>query len=96
MRVDGRSGIAGADDEVEEDDAREEDCGVDVEKPVEDPMEDDRAVELKKVSAFINQTIVTSGSENNKPVLAPAAPPRSQGFGGDTVAMLRGAGLPSA
>jgi hypothetical protein len=49
VRVDGRSGIAGADDEVEEDDAREEDCGVDVEKPVEGPMEDDRAVELKKV-----------------------------------------------
>jgi hypothetical protein len=27
-------------------------------------------------------------SGNNIPVLAPAAPPLSQGFGGDTVAML--------
>jgi len=64
VRVEGRSGIAGAEDGVEEDDAREEDCGVEIEKSVEDPIEDDRAL------------------------LAPAAPPLSQGFGGDTVAIL--------
>lgn len=43
MRVEGRSGIAGAEDEVEEED-KAEDCGVDAEKPVEDAIEDDNAV----------------------------------------------------
>jgi hypothetical protein len=56
VRVEGRSGIAGAEEEVEEDDAREEDCGVDAEKAADDPMEEDRAVELNKVSAFGNRT----------------------------------------
>jgi hypothetical protein len=63
VRVEGRSGTAGADDEVEEDD-KAEDCGVDAEKPVEEATEDDMAV------------------------FAPAAPPLSQGFGGDVVAIL--------
>jgi hypothetical protein len=41
VRVEGRSGIAGA-EEVEEED-KAEDCGVDAEKPVEDAIEDDNA-----------------------------------------------------
>ncbi len=46
VRVEGRSGRAGAEDEVDEDDEREDDCGVDVEMPVVDPIEDDRAGEF--------------------------------------------------
>jgi hypothetical protein len=42
VRVEGRSGIAGADDAVEDDD-KAEDCGVDAEKPVDDATEDDMA-----------------------------------------------------
>jgi hypothetical protein len=42
VRVEGRSGIAGAEDEVEEED-KADDCGVDAEKPVEDAIEDDNA-----------------------------------------------------
>jgi hypothetical protein len=42
VRVEGRSGTAGADDEVEEDD-KAEDCGVDAEKPVDEATEDDMA-----------------------------------------------------
>lgn len=45
MRVEGRSGIAGAEDEVEEED-KAEDCGVDAKKPVEDAIEDDNAGKL--------------------------------------------------
>ncbi len=55
MRVEGRSGIAGADDEVEEED-KAEDCGVDTEKPVEDAIEDDNAGKLVRGSAFVNRT----------------------------------------
>jgi hypothetical protein len=55
VRVEGRSGTAGADDEVEEDD-KAEDCGVDAEKPVEEATEDDMAGELVAGSAFVNRT----------------------------------------
>jgi hypothetical protein len=55
VRVEGRSGTAGADDEVEEDD-KAEDCGVDAEKPVEEATEDDMARELVAGSAFVNRT----------------------------------------
>jgi hypothetical protein len=55
VRVEGRSGTAGADDEVEEDD-KAEDCGVDAEKPVEEAAEDDMAGELVAGSAFVNRT----------------------------------------
>lgn len=50
MRVEGRSGIAGAEDEFEDVDIAE-DCGVDVEKPVEDATEDDKAADLVGWSA---------------------------------------------
>jgi hypothetical protein len=42
VRVEGRSGIAGAEEEVEEED-KAEDCGVGAEKPVDDAIEDDNA-----------------------------------------------------
>lgn len=54
VRVEGRSGMAGAEDEVEEDD-KAEDCGVDAEKPVEDATEDDMARELVAMSAYTNR-----------------------------------------
>jgi hypothetical protein len=45
VSVEGRSGTAGADEEVEEDDMAEDDCGVDAEKPVaKATTEDDNAV----------------------------------------------------
>jgi hypothetical protein len=37
---------------------------------------------------FVLTTNILNPSGNNIPVLAPAAPPLSQGFGGDTVAIL--------
>lgn len=68
MRVDGRSGIAGA----EEEEVIEEVCEFDSEFPVEIALEEERAE------------------------LAPAAPPLSHGFGGDTVAILPDTRMPSA
>lgn len=58
MRVEGRSGIAGAEEEVEEED-KAEDCGVDAEKPVEDAIEDDNAGELVVVSICEPDVIIT-------------------------------------
>jgi hypothetical protein len=52
VSVEGRSGIAGANKEVEEDD-KAEDCGVDAEKPVEAATEDDMAGEFVTVSAIV-------------------------------------------
>jgi hypothetical protein len=58
VRVEGRSGIAGAEEEVEEED-KAEDCGVDAEKPVEDAIEDDNAGELVVVSICEPDVIIT-------------------------------------
>ncbi len=58
MRVEGRSGIAGADDEVEEED-KAEDCGVDAGKPIEDAIEDDNAVNWSWVSICKSDVIIT-------------------------------------
>jgi hypothetical protein len=58
VRVEGRSGIAGA-EEVEEED-KAEDCGVDAEKPVEDAIEDDNAGELVVVSICEPDVTITS------------------------------------
>jgi hypothetical protein len=68
VRVDGRSGIAGAEEEVD----NEVVCEFDCEFPVEIALEEERAE------------------------LAPAAPPLSHGFGGDTVAILPNARMLSA
>jgi hypothetical protein len=59
VRVEGRSGIAGAEEEVEEED-KAEDCGVDAEKPVEDAIEDDNAGELVVVSICEPDVTITS------------------------------------
>ena len=45
--------MAGAEDEVVDDDKSEEECGVDAEKPVEDAIEEDIA--RVAMSAFINR-----------------------------------------
>jgi hypothetical protein len=42
VRVEGRSGIAGAEDELEEDD-NVDDCGFEAENPVDDATEDGKA-----------------------------------------------------
>jgi hypothetical protein len=47
--------MAGAEDELVEDDKAEADCGANAEKPVEDDTEDDIARELIARSAFIDR-----------------------------------------
>jgi hypothetical protein len=58
VRVEGRSGIAGAEDVVEGDD-KAEDCGADAEKPVEDAIEDDNAVKWSWVSICKSDVNIT-------------------------------------
>jgi hypothetical protein len=60
VSVEGRSGIAGAEEEVEEDDMTEEDCGVGAEKPVDDATEDDKAVIIgSRVSIYQSEVNIT-------------------------------------
>jgi len=51
--------MAGAEDELADDDKAEEDCGADAEKPAEDAIEEDIARELVAMSAFINRSCVS-------------------------------------
>jgi hypothetical protein len=91
VRVDGRSGIAGA----EEEDDIEEICEFDSEFPVDIPLEEERAEQLSSCQHLLDRKHKLL-LENNKPEPVPAAPPLSHGFGGDTVAILPNARMPSA
>jgi hypothetical protein len=79
--VEGRSGIAGAaDDVVEVID------GVAIDAPVVDAVDADSAIRSHQRSEPHKSTCC--GISQNQPELAPAIPPLSHGFGGDTLAIL--------
>jgi hypothetical protein len=80
VREEGRSGTAGAVDDVVE-----EDEGVGTDAPAVEAVEVDSA---KVISVFVLHNNIVDGLGHNQPEFAPAIPPLSHGFGGDTVAIL--------
>lgn len=80
VKLDGRWGIAGA----EEDDAADVGCVVDcVELAVDTLVEVARAY-----STYISKMFVVDMKDGHQPVFVPVIPPRSHGLGGDTAAMI--------